>query len=139
MPPLRERKEDIPELANFFLQRAAEEERRPGCKLAKPAMQLLINYDWPGNIRQLKAIIERLCILSDDRFITAQQVHLELYKEDDPENELSYRKAMEHSERKYIRETLIAHDWNMSKTAESMEIDRTNLYKKMQRLGIKKG
>ena len=74
LPPLRERREDIPPLARFFLHRYSEENRRDAPELPRPVLELLVAYDWPGNVRELENYIERAVVLSHGRALTPEVI-----------------------------------------------------------------
>ena len=141
VPPLRERKEDIEELSRFFLKKCAETNGFPTKTLHQKALATLINHDWPGNVRQLRNVIERLTILSENPVITAQEVVDALEKSKSNPQEPVYttlRDAREQFEREFILNTLIAHHWKIQVCAETLGIERTHLWKKMKRYGIEK-
>lgn len=140
LPPLRDRKEDIPELANYFLFFFCEQNNRYIQGFEPQAVHLLMQQDWPGNVRQLRSIIERLSIFSSGKLITVDDVIRVLRVQQFMQGTklLSYRQANEMFQREFLTQALIAHDWNIVATADSLHIDRTNLYKKLQRLGIRK-
>ncbi len=140
VPPLRERKGDIPELAVHFLQKYCEKNNRYIEGFYPQALQTLMQHDWPGNVRQLESIIERLVLFSSGRKITANEVNmvLGLSTLGPDQKELSFKEARETFERNFITQALKAHNWNVVETARALNIDRTNLYKKMHRLGVQK-
>jgi two-component system nitrogen regulation response regulator NtrX len=141
VPPLRERREDIPDLIDFFLTQYCEENGLPLKELDRGAAKLLVEHDWPGNVRQLRNVIERLVVLSDDVAIGVADVAVALetsrfhphpaYK--------TLREAREQFECEFIQKTLIAHQWKMQETAAALGIERTHLWKKMKRYGVEKG
>lgn len=138
-PPLRERREDIPELADHFLTTYAEENGFLPKKLAADARKMLLHYDWPGNIRELKNLIERLSIMVSGDAIYARDVPaLEGMTPPSPGDAIpglgpgkSLRQVREAVERHYIAEALDQHDWNITHTAHALGIERTNLHKKI--------
>ncbi|MBM3263046.1 MAG: sigma-54-dependent Fis family transcriptional regulator [candidate division Zixibacteria bacterium] len=140
LSPLRERREDIPDLTAYFLHEFAADMKRPQFALDPGAMSLLMGHDWPGNIRQLRNVIERLVVLEDGPVIAAQDVAC-LLKKPLPEYLSSphadLRAAREQFEREYIHRTLIAHLWKIQDTAAALGIERTHLWKKMKRYGIR--
>ncbi|RKY85236.1 sigma-54-dependent Fis family transcriptional regulator [candidate division KSB1 bacterium] len=140
VPPLRKRKEDIPMLAEYFLKEFTEENNKDIKGFTKSALKALIDSPWRGNIRELRNVIERIVILSDKEFIDSSDVFnaLSLYMPDEKKpSSTVYKEAHREFEKKFIVNNLIANNWNISKTAESISIDRTTLYKKMKKLGIK--
>lgn len=138
LPPLRERREDIGELANYFLKQFCEEYNRYFDVLDKDAISILLKYEWPGNIRELRALVDRLVVLSKSDHLSADDIQIHLKSVDNVFNDSSYHDAMKRLERDLITDTLIAHQWKVADAAKSLKLDRTNLYKKMHQLGIKK-
>jgi two-component system nitrogen regulation response regulator NtrX len=135
IPPLRERKEDIPLLADYFLEGFAQQYGQKLKKLSKTAIQSLMNYDWPGNVRELKNAIERFVIMNPAEMIDFE--HFTREESSDIYKHKTLREAREHFERNFIIRKLKEHNWNVSKTAEEMEIERSNLHRKIKSLGIK--
>ncbi|GIW91612.1 MAG: sigma-54-dependent Fis family transcriptional regulator [Pirellulaceae bacterium] len=138
LPPLRERTEDIPALATHFLAHFAEENGLPVKTLTTGALTLLLSHDWPGNVRQLRNVIERLVVLTDGPEIDAQAVRLAL-RRPDPVHDAgltNLREAREAFEREHIRRMLLAYDGRINETAEALGIDRSHLWKKMKRYGL---
>ncbi len=138
LPPLREHKEDIPELARFFLKKYNEEHNRCIRDFEPGALQILLQYHWPGNIRELGAVIERVFLFGAGDVVTGKDLAplLQIEKQTEASSLLPYHKAREAFERDYIRQVLLAHDYNIQETAHALGIDRTNLYRKMQKLGL---
>lgn len=139
LPPLRERKEDIQALARYFLEELNE---KNSCSktLSRQAMQALTSRSWPGNARELRNFIERLCILVRNPNIEASDV-LRLLHPDEAAMEtevqtLSLKDARARFEKQLILDRLISMNNNVSKTAESLGLDRTHLYRKMNELGL---
>ncbi len=138
LPPLRERFEDIPELADFYLRRYCEKLNHCLMKFDPQAMHLIVRHGWRGNVRELKWVIERTVPNVQGERVTAAAVAEALsdQRQTIEQSLLSYREAMNACEKDYFNKVLIAHDWNVSATAATIGLDRTNLHKKMQRLGI---
>jgi two-component system nitrogen regulation response regulator NtrX len=143
VPPLRERKEDIPILTNWFLKEFSLKEHEEGKTIADDALTRLIEHDWPGNVRELKNFIERLVIMVPQDVITAKDIPL-LMEEDHevPEAALplfaseSFRTAKMDFEKEYIIKKLKEFDGNISKTAEAIGLERSNLHRKIKRYGL---
>src|SRR5262249_48623466 len=140
LPPLREHKEDIPQLAEHFLKLACEREGMRGRAIEQAALSLLLQYDWPGNVRELRNSIERLVILSDGPVIRPADVQEILpgarpvrarYSEG-----VALRDLLATAEREIILEALEAHEHHVSNTARALGVERSHLYKKMRALGI---
>jgi two-component system nitrogen regulation response regulator NtrX len=141
VPPLRDRQDDIPLLADHFMAlMAAEYGRRPK-RLAPEAAGRLQQYGWPGNVRELRNVIERLMIMVPGETITAQDLaflgHDEV-RERPPAvvSSMPLAEAREQFERDYILQALAAQQGNISRTADALGVERSNLYKKMKAFGI---
>ncbi|HLJ40343.1 MAG TPA: sigma-54 dependent transcriptional regulator [Candidatus Acidoferrales bacterium] len=139
VPPLRDRTEDIPILARHFL---AEFNRAYGKKpkeLTPAAMDVLLRYPWPGNVRELKNLIERLVIMSPALRIEPQHLPPEVFRDAGrgPQHPYStLQEARAAYEREFILRKLEENQWNMTKTATAIGLERTHLYRKMKSLGI---
>ncbi len=144
VPPLRERREDIPLLVNHFLSLFSQEYSIKQKDISTETMDALCRYDWPGNVRELKNIIERLVIMIPSRTINLQDIpfpireQMELPQSIVP-NSGSLREAREAFEKVYISTKLKENNWNVSKTAEVLKIDRTYLHRRIKTLNIKEG
>lgn len=153
IPPLRERKDDIPGLIQIFLKKLGKVYRRNILGIERNVMNLLTNYDWPGNVRQLQNILENIVIFMDDDFITTQSLKqanvLDLLqsksssefdqlsrKEFLGTDEVSLDLIMEDHETKVILKALEKCNYNKVKTAAALGIPRSTLYYKMNALGI---
>ncbi|HEV2223642.1 MAG TPA: sigma 54-interacting transcriptional regulator, partial [Candidatus Acidoferrales bacterium] len=139
VPPLRDRTEDIPILARHFL---AEFNRTYGKKpkeLTSAAMEVLLRYPWPGNVRELKNLIERLVIMSPAQHIEPQHLPPEVFRDAARGPQHPYatlQEARSAYEREFILRKLEENQWNMTKTATAVGLERTHLYRKMKSLGI---
>ncbi|ACI21905.1 sigma-54-dependent transcriptional regulator [Thermodesulfovibrio yellowstonii] len=139
--PLRERKEDIPELVNYFMDEFSREKGWRRKKISDDAMRILKNYDWPGNVRELKNAVERLMIMIPQETIEALDIEntgiiRNRLKEESYFSYTTLREARDAFERDFILKKLKENNWNMTKTAEIIGIERSNLYKKIKSLGI---
>jgi DNA-binding NtrC family response regulator len=143
IPPLRARREDVPELAAHFLELAWRANNRPGVRLAPNAIDALCRHAFPGNVRELKNIIERLVILSPDETITAQEVERSLgvsgsapaaglYRPGVP-----FRVLVDEAERAILEEAMAHHGGQMAATARALGLERSHLYKKSRALGLR--
>ncbi|MGA2099824.1 MAG: sigma-54 dependent transcriptional regulator [Candidatus Sulfotelmatobacter sp.] len=138
MPALRERALDIPELAAGFLEQASIDVGRPKITLSDDAIFALQRYDWPGNIRELKNIIERASLLSRSDTISARDLHLD-------HEHVSQTKiggthlTLRELERAHIQHVLAEEKGNMGRTAHRLGIARSSLYSKLKTLGIASG
>ncbi|MDQ3483398.1 MAG: sigma-54 dependent transcriptional regulator [Pseudomonadota bacterium] len=148
LPPLRERREDIPELANQFLARFASERRIPAPLLSDEAIAALQAHDWPGNVRQLRNIIERTVILAPcERIerIEADMLPSEILDSQGPSGLSSQtmtimgsplREARESFEREYLKIQIRRFSGNISRTASFIGMERSALHRKLKALGI---
>jgi DNA-binding NtrC family response regulator len=142
VPPLRERVEDIPLLANLFLERLAPE-GKPSKPLSPRALRLLISYGWPGNVRELQNVMERASLLSHGDEIGPADIVLEdddldWHPEGDesPVYEEAKRQAIEHFQRRYVEELMAQADGNVSAAARKAAMTRAALHRILKRLGL---
>jgi two-component system, NtrC family, nitrogen regulation response regulator NtrX len=140
VPPLRERREDVPMLVRHFAASAIEEQRLPVRDFTADALDLLARLDWSGNVRELRNTVERLLILSRGNEISAADVERLVggaQTSDSLSAELlgapTFSEFKERAERAYILAKLRDHDWNVSETARSVDMPRSNLYKKIEK------
>ncbi|MBC7188510.1 MAG: sigma-54-dependent Fis family transcriptional regulator [Calditrichaeota bacterium] len=143
VPPLREHPEDIPLLANHFLRTFCELNRRPPATLAPEALQLLSQYHWPNNVRELRNLMERVSILCSSEVVNAWELDQVWEKEEGGGPESLFRgqimplaEAWRQFERAYIRRALVACRGNVSETARLLQINRSHLHVKMRELGV---
>lgn len=139
VPPLRERREDIPSLVDHFVLLEAETNELPPKQLERRALAMLVEYDWPGNIRQLQNVVERLVAFSDGETIAARDVAeaLNRLKTEVPTHPPpSLGEARDRFERDFILKTLIAYDWKIQESATALGIDRSNLWRKIKHHSI---
>ncbi|HSC88448.1 MAG TPA: sigma-54 dependent transcriptional regulator [Polyangiaceae bacterium] len=144
LPPLRQHPEDIAELAQRFLAWASKRNDRPGIRLAPDAELALGRYSFPGNVRELRNLVERLVILTLDDTIHASDVGACLSgatseRTRDPlyEPGVPFRVLAEQSERRILEEALAAHGGQMAATARALGLERSHLYKKAKALGLR--
>jgi len=142
VPSLRDRKEDIPLLIDYFIELYNKEFGKKVKGISKQALDVLYNYHWPGNVRELKNVIERLVALSKEEIITQKRLPIDILFSDKkksffPDEEISFKLAREEFERQFIINVLEKVNWNQSKAARLMGIHRNTLLLKMQTLGIK--
>jgi DNA-binding NtrC family response regulator len=143
-PPLRERREDVPELAARFLAEACERNGRRPMSLAREALLALQAHEWPGNVRELRNVVERLAILSDGPQLSADDVAAALPGARRPRADrlregVGFHELVEEAEREIILAALVRHEDNVSEAARELGLERSHLYKKMRGLGIKRG
>jgi DNA-binding NtrC family response regulator len=141
MPPLRDRIEDLPELARLFLDRYRTKFRKPVRGISASALKILSTYWWPGNIRELENLIERLVAMSDKEFITDEDLPLEYHfaKLDSaaPHGETLFQEACDTFERNFLLRALEKSDWNVTATAKYLGLPLSTLKHKMARLDLR--
>jgi two-component system nitrogen regulation response regulator NtrX len=141
IPPLRERIEDIPHLVGHFIESFAAEQGLPAKTVSAEALDLLRAYQWPGNIRELKNIVERLLIMGGRVTITAADIPSPIQSapvldQKEFQHLLSLREARAEFEKGYIADILAQNAGNVSRTAKILGIERSNLHRKLKALGI---
>ena len=145
LPPLRERKEDIPHLVDHFLKKFGEENRRQGLQFTAPAMKALMDYDWPGNVRELENAVERAVVLASGPSLGVDLLPEQLFQDGsrDDHSEASEHFAgrslfeiMETLERKVILDMLARTNWSQTDAAERFKIPLSTLNQKIKRLQI---
>jgi two-component system, NtrC family, response regulator AtoC len=141
MPPLRERLDDLPELARLFLERYRVKFRKPVRGISESALKILQSYWWPGNIRELENLIERLVAVNDKEWITDEDLPLEyhLAKLDATPStgETLFQEACDTFERNFILRALEKADWNVTASARYLGIPLSTLKHKMARLDLR--
>lgn len=137
VPPLRERKEDIPELVKYFIENFALEYGKKQKKITSDALKNLEIYDWPGNVRELRNVIERLFIMTLSDTITPKNLVVGETTRSDYFSLKTLREARESFEKDFIAKKLEENNWNISKTAELLDIERSNLHRKIKAYNIK--
>jgi two-component system nitrogen regulation response regulator NtrX len=137
VPPLRERPEDTRPLADYFLREFCSRNNFKPKRMDEEVFAALRDYRWPGNIRELRNVIERMAILSPDP-ITAESIPLEIRLPRDSEAPSSLEETRARAERELIRHALEEAGWNVSAAARALGIERTRLHKRMTTLGLAK-
>ncbi len=134
VPPLRERKVDIPLLIDVFIRRNCLELNKEPVKIAPSALKLLMDYDWPGNVRELENVIERALVIGRDKEIvpadlpfSRKQLGLE-----------AFPKSLKMMEKMHIKRMLEETNWNITQSARELEIDRQTLYNKIEKYKIER-
>ena len=142
IPPLRDRKEDIPLLVGHFLKEFSLKEGTEKKTITDDALAILMDHDWPGNVRELKNVVDRLVIMVPSGVISGNDIPF-LLKEDRKaklDDSLFYfdslRMAKEEFEKRFIAEKLQENDGNVSKTAELIDLERSNLHRKIKSYGL---
>jgi len=144
LPALRERKADIITLAKYFLEKFSVEYKKDNLEFDIGAELLLCDYDYPGNVRELKNLIERVVIFADGRLITQIDVERAYGKNnfkailDIAPDEHNLKNAKAEFEKIFIERALKKNEWNLQNTANELGLDRSNLFKKMKQFGLNK-
>jgi two-component system nitrogen regulation response regulator NtrX len=143
VPPLREHREDIPELVEYFVSLLSEKEGFTPRRVTESAMSRLMELDWPGNVRELRNTVERMLILASGSDLTAKDVDrlAGVRVADDTglgglTSIKTFEEFKEAAERAYLLSKLREFDWNVSETARAVEMPRSNLYKKIERYAL---
>ena len=142
VPPLRQRTEDIPLLVEYFIRLFSGENAKRPKTISVEALAYFLSYDWPGNVRELRNMVERLVIMTPGDVIGPDALPSPLRPRDpeasveETQREKTLKEAREAFERAYILSELRAHDWNMTRTAEKLGIERSHLYRKLKTYGI---
>jgi DNA-binding NtrC family response regulator len=137
--PLRQRKEDIPDLVNLFIARFAGDSGKPVQSISREAMQIMVNYHWPGNVRELQNIIERACALAKSTVLEAADVHLDqrpAKAANSASGFLPDGMTLEHWEDEMIREALRRANGNKSQAARLLGLSRNALRYRLSKIGI---
>jgi len=135
LPPLRERKEDIPLLLNHFFKLYAKKSGKPQKMITENALKILIEYDWPGNIREMQNLVERLCTIKQDPVVQLKDLTaLTISKKSVINNSL--KEAVNSFEKQYIAETLDLVKGNRKKASEKLGIHRNTLLAKIHEYGL---
>jgi len=134
IPPLRERKEDIPLLTEHFLEKYSHETTKYVDHVSRDAIELLKQYDWPGNVRELENAVERAVVLSKSRTLGIDDFSFLRSYTIPISRALSLRKM----EEKHIQQMLEEYDWNVTRAAKILEINRVTLHKMIKRYNLKR-
>lgn len=133
LPPLKERNGDIPVLSKYFLKMYSSKYNKKGIKISKEALRKLKNYSWPGNIRELQHLIERLVIMSEADVINADDIIL---TNESKTASVQSSLNIEELEKEAIKKAIAKHTGNLSKACKELGLGRTTLYRKMEKYGI---
>lgn len=146
VPPLCDRKEDLPELAQFFIKKYCTLFDREISLNFESLLQKLVSHDWPGNIRELENVIQRIILTGEDCTVTADAISFDTSTEEEHARALStmiksfngttLKKIVNHIEREIIMDKLARNGGNVANTAENLDICKAALYEKMKRYGI---
>jgi Nif-specific regulatory protein len=138
IPPLRQRPDDIPELAFFFLKKFMAETKKQFDGFSDEAMEALLSYSWPGNIRELENCVERACVIGKNRQIRREDLFLNARTEiSEPRGgERNLKSAINSFKTQFIRKVLEENKWNQTETAKTLDIQRTYLSRLIKELDI---
>ena len=139
LPPLRERKEDIPELARHFLMRFAGESKKNFTELSQHAMEKLVAYDWPGNVRELANVVERAIVLGQPPAIQADDLPMEIVaatRQDQLDRPLNYQETVDEYRREVIVKALQQSNGNRTAAAKLLGLERAYLQRLLKSFGI---
>ena len=139
VPPLRERREDVEPLANWFLETYASKHGRPAARFAPDALTLLSHYDFPGNVRELSNVVERAVIVCDGQSVSAADFPESVRAAARERARREKRPTLARLEADYVREILAATGGNKSEAARVLGISRKNLYEKLARYEAEEG
>jgi two-component system NtrC family response regulator len=141
LPPLRERREDIPLLADHFLKESSQRFNRPALRFEKDVFRYFQAYAWPGNVRELKHVVERLAVVAEDDNVSSKDLPENLTATTGnaanvliqlPDDGID----LEEVEREILRQALEKHGWNQTRTAQYLNITRSALIYRMQKYGL---
>jgi DNA-binding NtrC family response regulator len=135
IPHLRERRSDIPLLAQHFFKVFTSQMNKPISRINADAMKVLVDYDWPGNVRELENAIERAVVVCKTKEIRPADFPFFNVR---PEEEVSADDSLEALQKKHIKKILEQTGWNISKAASALQIDRVTLYNKINKYNLKK-
>jgi Nif-specific regulatory protein len=138
IPPLRQRTEDIPELADFFLKKCMGETKKHFKGFSNEAMEVMLSYSWPGNIRELENCIERACVIGKGNQIQREDLFLKhgTMPEQEDEGSRDLKTAINVFKTRFIRKVLEENGWNQTEAAKALDIQRTYLSRLIKELDI---
>ncbi|MDR2536549.1 MAG: sigma 54-interacting transcriptional regulator [Treponema sp.] len=137
IPPLRQRTEDIPELAGFFLKQCMAETKKQFSGFSNEAMDMMLSYSWPGNVRELENCVERACVISKNKWIGKEDLFLDKGIPSVTEGgSRDLKTAITTFKTHFIQKALTEHNWNQTETAKALDIQRTYLSKLIKELVI---
>ena len=134
VPALRERREDIRALAEYFLEEFCARNNFKSKSIDREVTETLEDHHWPGNIRELRNTVERMAILTRGDVLTLDSIPVEIRLSPSPKGNL--REAKESAEREHILRALDEAKWNVSSAARALGMERTNLHKRIRALGL---
>ncbi len=134
LPPLRERKSDIPLLANYFVKKYSHAMAKPITSITPEAMDVMVRHHWPGNVRELENAIERALVVGNPPAVQLEDLPFHLSEK----NHIPRSGSLAAMEKLHIKSILDQNNWNISRSAEVLEIDRVTLYNKIHKYRLKK-
>lgn len=138
IPPLRERKEDLPELIDFFFEKMCREQKKEISSIEDSVTDFLLNHDYPGNVRELRNIIERLVVLAEDGTISSDDLPVHSSSPSVSADEIgTLKEVRQEAEKEIIRSTLAKCDSNMGRAAEQLGISKRQLFNKINEYNLK--
>ena len=139
VPPLRERKSDIPLLVNFFLHKISKKLHKRPRQISQRALEKIMQYGWPGNVRELENVLTRAVVLSRDELIMEE--HISIFSDVDdgtsPTLEETHFKSLEELEKEHITKALLRVGGQKGKACQLLKISRPTLRKKIQKYDIR--
>jgi len=138
IPPLRQRIDDIPDLADFFMKKFRREVKKDFLGFSENAMTAILSYSWPGNIRELENTIERACVIGKPPYIREEDLLLNIRTmPDNNEGDKSLKSVLNLFKKHYIQKILAENDWNQTVASQVLDIQRTYLSRLIKELEIK--
>ncbi len=137
IPPLRERMEDLPVLADWILKRLSEETGRGPYRISPEGLDLLVSYSWPGNIRELRNVLERGVLLGENGLVTPRELEFVKFPSD-LRAQFAESGSLRATEKEQIKSTLDSARWNVAEAADRLGIARSTLYQKIKEYRIQK-
>ncbi len=131
VPPLRERHGDIPLLVEYFIKKYCTSMNKPAIPIHRSVLKRLEEFDFPGNIRELENMIERAIVIGNGKKITLKDLPLE------KNIKITSVESLDELEKKHISNILLKYDWNISRTAKALQVDRVTLYNKIKKYNLK--
>lgn len=138
VPPLRERQEDIPELALYFLKKIKRETKKHLRGFSTPAIDALLTYSWPGNVRELENVVERAAVIAYNEYIQPEDLMLQTNKKPEEYRGETLKNAVTQFKKHFIKNVLDAHGWKQTIAARELGIQRTYLSKLIKELNLRK-
>jgi Nif-specific regulatory protein len=138
IPPLRERSEDIPELARFFLAKCMQANKKQFEGFSENAIEAMLTYSWPGNIRELENCVERACVIANGKWIKQEDLFPQMGGGESRHGNRNLKTALNVFKASFVRKVLDENAWNQTDTANALNVQRTYLSKLIKELRIEK-